>query len=483
MKILLILFIIYSTAASAQEIVVSSKTFTESYVLGEVIKRAAEERGLEVTHKQGIGGTIILWQALTSGGISAYPEYTGTIAEEILKDPTATTIEAIRGKLAPFGMTITNPLGFNNTYALAMRRATAESHGITSISDLAKHTDLVVGVTHEFLGRADGWKPLAKAYGLEALEVRGISHSLGYSALASGDIDVIDAYSTDAKIAEHDLAILKDDRAFFPRYDAVVLYSMKADPRFIEVLQSLEGRIAEATMIKLNAEAERSADYTKAASLLFASSAPQESDGLVERTFHRVARHLQLVFMSLFFAVIIGIPLGILAFKSKSFGAIILAATGIVQTIPSLALLALLVAIPFFGISTATAVIALFLYSLLPIVRSTASGLESISLSLRESAEALGLPPAVRMRKIYLPLASRSILSGVKTSAVINVGTATLAALIGAGGLGEPIISGLNLNDTATILEGAVPAAGLALVVEALFLVADRIFIPKGLRI
>jgi osmoprotectant transport system permease protein len=154
-----------------------------------------------------------------------------------------------------------------------------------------------------------------------------------------------------------------------------------------------------------------------------------------------------------------------------------------VQTIPSLALLALLVPLPFFGISARTAIAALFLYSLLPIVRNTASGLQDIPRSLRESAIALGLTPSARLWQIYLPMASRSILSGIKTSAVINVGTATLAALIGAGGLGEPILSGLNLNDHVTILEGAIPAALLALLVQSLFDLFDRVLIPKGLRL
>jgi osmoprotectant transport system permease protein len=149
----------------------------------------------------------------------------------------------------------------------------------------------------------------------------------------------------------------------------------------------------------------------------------------------------------------------------------------------SLALLALLVPVPFLGISPATAIVALFLYSLLPIVRNTATGLQDIPPDLRDSAEALGLSRSARLTRVDLPLASRSILAGIKTSAVIAVGTATLAALIGAGGLGEPIVSGLNLNDHATILEGAVPAALLALLVQGAFELADRAFIPRGLRL
>jgi osmoprotectant transport system permease protein len=186
---------------------------------------------------------------------------------------------------------------------------------------------------------------------------------------------------------------------------------------------------------------------------------------------------------SLLLAVVAGVPLGIFASRGGAVGHAILAFAGIVQTIPSLALLALLVPIPFFGISPRTAIAALFLYGLLPIVRNTATGLQDIAPALRESAVALGLEPGARLRKIYLPIASRTILAGIKTSAVINIGTATLAALIGAGGLGEPILSGLNLNDHATILQGAIPAALLALLVQWLFDLFDRILIPKGLRL
>ena len=202
---------------------------------------------------------------------------------------------------------------------------------------------------------------------------------------------------------------------------------------------------------------------------------------------HKLARwtlrHLQLAGFSLLLSIIVGIPLGIVASRGGAVGHVILGFAGVVQTIPSLALLALLVPLPFFGISIRTAIAALFLYGLLPIVRNTATGLQDIPRSLRESAVALGLSPIARLWQVYLPMASRSILSGIKTSAVINIGTATLAALIGAGGLGEPIISGLSLNDHVTILEGAIPAAVLALLVQWCFDLLDRVLIPKGLRI
>ena len=236
-------------------------------------------------------------------------------------------------------------------------------------------------------------------------------------------------------------------------------------------------------MIRLNAEAERTKNYARAAATLFRRKRRRRIGIILSQTLalditpSGACRYFALL------AIIIGLPLGIIASRGGVIGHSILAVTGIIQTIPSLALLALLVPLPFFGISVRTAIVALFLYGLLPIVRNTASGLQDIPRPLRESAVALGLTASQRLRKIYLPLASRSILSGIKTSAVINIGTATLAALIGAGGLGEPIISGLNLNDHVTILQGAIPAALLALLVQFGFDLLDRVLIPRGLRL
>jgi osmoprotectant transport system permease protein len=479
------LFLCAGTLASTNPVVIGSKKFTESYVLGEIARRALNDAGVATEHRQGMGGTIILWQALQGGQIDAYPEYTGTIAQEILKNGQQLSFHEIRDALGKFGVGMTEPLGFDNTYALVMQRSEAQRLGIRTISDLRKHPELKVGLTHEFLDRQDGWRPLREHYGLPQQSVIGIDHALGYAALANGSIDLKDAYSTDAKIEENDLVVLEDDLRFFPKYEAVFLFRSSMSPSAISALRRLEGALDEKRMIHLNVEAERTKNYTFAANLYFDG---ERSANSVGETFpHKLARwtmrHLELAGFSLLLSVVIGIPLGIIASRGGLIGQGILGFASVVQTIPSLALLALLVPLPFFGISVRTAIAALFLYGLLPIVRNTASGLQDIPRSLRESAVALGLSPFTRLWEIYLPMASRSILSGIKTSAVINIGTATLAALIGAGGLGEPILSGLNLNDHATILEGAVPAALLALLVQWFFDVLDRVLIPKGLRI
>lgn len=480
-------FLIFSSGfLPAKPVVVGSKKFTESYVLGEIARRSLSDAGISAEHRQGMGGTIILWEALRSGQIDIYPEYTGTIAQEILKRGDELTFEQIANELGKAGIGMTEPLGFNNTYALVMLRSRAEKLGLRTITDLRNHPELKFGLTHEFLDRQDGWRPLLQHYQLNPQNVIGIDHALGYGALVKGSIDVKDAYSTDAKISENDLVVLEDDRQFFPQYKAVFLFRLALPEPAISALRKLEGTIDEEKMIRLNAKAERTKDYARAATLYFEPNATSTS-AFGETFLHKLARwtgrHLELAGFSLLLSVLVGIPLGIFASRGGAIGHVILGFAGIVQTIPSLALLALLVPLPFFGISVRTAITALFLYGLLPIVRNTATGLQDIPRALRESAIALGLSPAAQLWQIQLPMASRSILAGIKTSAVINIGTATLAALIGAGGLGEPILSGLNLNDHATILEGAVPAAILALLVQSMFDLLDRVLIPKGLRL
>jgi osmoprotectant transport system permease protein len=462
--LLLILFASICTA-NGNPVIIGSKKFTESYVLGEIAKRTLTDAGIPAEHRQGMGGTIILWQALRGGQIDAYPEYTGTIAQEILKSDRALSLDQIRDSLAKFDVAMTGPLGFNNTYALVMRRSEAQQLGIRTISDLRKHPELKIGLTHEFLDRQDGWQPLRERYALPQRNVIGIDHALGYTALANGSINVKDA---------------------FPKYEAVFLFRLSMPTNAIAAVRRLKGTLDEKRMVRLNAEAERTKNYTRAANLYFergAGSGNTAGESFPQKLARWTLRHLQLAGFSLMLSVIFGIPLGIVASRGRAIGQAILGFASIVQTIPSLALLALLVPLPFFGISVRTAIAALFLYGLLPIVRNTASGLQDIPRSLRESAIALGLSPTTRLWEIYLPMASRSILSGIKTSAVINVGTATLAALIGAGGLGEPILSGLNLNDHVTILQGAIPAALLALLVQWFFDLLDRVLIPKGLRI
>lgn len=469
--------------AQKQTITIGSKAFPESIVLGEVAKRALAAAGFSAEVKQNIGATSIVWQALKSGDIDLYPEYTGTISQEILKHAGPMSDEDIATALQVQGIGMSKELGFDDTYALVMRKSQADKLGIRSIGDLRGHTDLKVELSHEFLKRKDGWVPLSERYGLDLPNVQGIEHGIAYAALNSGALDVTDAYSTDAQIGQFDLTVLKDDLGFFPKYRAVYLYRIGLSPKAVDALNSLGGKIDEPLMIKMNVYAAKKQDYANAAAILFKQEGSVAAPNMWRSIGENTVRHLELVGISMGFAILIGIPLGIRASRRGWFSQLIMSSTGVVQTIPSLALLALLVPIAGLGISTTTAVLALFLYSLLPIVRNTATGLQSIPESVRESAEALGLEPLARLTKIYMPMASRTILAGIKTSFIINIGTATLATLIGQGGLGLPIVQGLSTNDTSTILQGAIPAATLALVAGWIFDLLDLVLIPKGLRL
>ena len=368
-----LIFVFVAGASAAEPVQIGSKKFTESYVLGEIAKRTLTDAGISGEHRQGMGGTIILWQALRGGQIDLYPEYTGTIVQEILKRSDPMHTDVIVDELRKVGIGMTKPLGFNNTYALVMRRDRANTLGIRTISDLQKHPELKFGFTHEFLDRQDGWPSLAVAYRLGPKNVRGIEHALGYDALRNGQVDVKDAYSTDAKIAQYDLAVLEDDQKFFPRYDAVFLYRLSLDDKVVAAIRGLEGKIDEAAMTRFNAEAERTKNYTQAANSFFGAGSTRVRQGSGEASIHFgesfshklirwTARHLELAGFSLLLSIIVGIPLGIWASRGGAIGQMILGFAGVVQTIPSLALLALLVPLPFFGILVRTAITALILY-------------------------------------------------------------------------------------------------------------------------
>ena len=476
--------------ANAQAITVGSKKFTEGVILGEIATQWLASDGFDTAHRAELGGTQFLWQALLKGEIDIYPDYTGTLLEEILAGQDV-TIEELPAVLETYGVRMTAPLGFNDTYALGMKEKRAAALGIRAISDLRDHPNLRFGFSNEFLDRNDGWPSLRIAYNLPQRFVRGMDNDLAYKGLEGGAIDLTDLYSTAAEITYYGLRVLDDDRAHFPEYQAVFLYRIdlaERAPKAAAALKRLEGVISAAEMTALNARAvlDKVPEPRVAADFLnehfdLEQKITVQEETMWSRLWARTKEHLLLVSISLLAAIIVAIPLGIMAAKVASVEQFILGVVGVIYTIPSLALLVFM--IPLLGIGGPPAMVALFLYSLLPIVRNTHAGLHDIPGPLLESAEALGLPPMARLRQIELPLAARSILAGVQTAAVINVGTATLGALIGAGGYGQPILTGIRLNDTGLILQGAIPAAGLALVVQVLFGLAERAFVSKGLRL
>nr|VFK30830.1 MAG: osmoprotectant transport system permease protein [Candidatus Kentron sp. MB]VFK34385.1 MAG: osmoprotectant transport system permease protein [Candidatus Kentron sp. MB]VFK76490.1 MAG: osmoprotectant transport system permease protein [Candidatus Kentron sp. MB] len=475
-------------AEDKQTVKIGSKNHTESVILGELAAHLVKSVGETAIHRRELGGTTVVWKSLLKGDIDIYAEYTGTMTRELFVDHGLKTLEDIRAFLRRLNISMTDPLGFNNTYAISMKRTVAEKYGIRKISDLRNHPSLRLGFSESFMARNDGWQSLRKTYQLPQTDVRGIQHNLSYQGLDSGAIDVIDAYATDGEIAHYDLLVLEDDLQHFPLYLSLFLYRddlQARAPQVVEALRQLEGRISDADMTKMNAKARLEKIPGEQVTASFLSKELHTTFAVSKETlFQKLARltieHLVLVIISLLSAIAISIPLGILAFKYKKSGQIILGVTGIIQTIPSLAILVFM--IPLLGIGNAPAIMALFLYSLLPIVRNTYVGLAEIPPQLKESAQALGLPPLARLRLIELPLAARPILAGIKTSAILNIGTATLGALIGAGGYGQPILTGIRLDNINLILQGAIPAAILALLAQGIFELAERWIVPKGLR-
>jgi osmoprotectant transport system permease protein len=475
-------------AAEAPTVRVGSKKFTESVVLGELAAALARSTGAAAEHRRDLGGTRILFEALRADELDVYAEYTGTLEQELLAGRGLEGWEDLHAALAERGLVLGRPLGFNNTYAIGMREERAAELGIERVSQLREHPELLLGFTAEFLDRGDGWPALQAAYALPHERVRGLDHDVAYRGLVAGSIDVMDLYSTDAEIEAFGLRVLEDDLGHFPRYEACLLWRVEmeeAAPEAVAAWRSLEGELPAPVMIALNArvrldgvpEAEVAAQFLTAELGLGVQA---EAESVAGRLLRHGREHLVLTGVSLSGALLVAIPLGIAAARRRRLGQVVLAVVGVVQTVPSFALLVIFV--PLLGIGGPPAIAALFLYSLLPIVRNTHSGLLGLAPELRESAVALGLPEGARLRLVELPLALPSILAGVKTAAVLNVGTATLGALVGAGGYGEPILTGIRLADTARILEGAVPAALLALLVQGLFDGLERLLVSPGLR-
>ncbi len=504
------------TAAPQTErapVVVGSKPFAESYLLAEMFAQLLESKGIEVERRQGLGATEIAFQALRRGAIDVYPEYTGTGLLAILGERPPSNVEAAYRRVSRvfrerWGLRWLPPLGFENTYAIAVRPQTADSLGLRTLSDLAKVSGrLVGGFSPDFIGRADGLAGLRKAYGLSFRSVRPLLQAVKYQALAEREVDVIDGYSTDGELARYDLRVLRDDRGFFPPYQAAPLVSRRLSedrPDAVAALTELSGLLDESRMrgwnerVSVDQESVATVASDALASLGLLASVDTSGAGaatLVHTggartsflsylwsrravTWHLTLRHLLLVLVSMGAGLAVAVPLGLVLERVRPMAEGTIRAVGLLQTIPSIALLAFM--IPLLGIGVVPAVTALFLYSLYPMVRNTYTGVRDADPLAVESARALGMTDAQLLWRVRLPLAAPVLMAGVRTAAVINVGTATLAAFIGAGGLGDPIVSGLALTDTWLILSGAIPAALLALLVDGGLGLVERVMAPPG---
>ena len=490
--IVLAILLAWPAAAPARPVVIGCKQDVEGQVLAEIMAQLLEDRGFAVQRRFSLGGTLICFEALKLGSVDVYPEYSGTLAQAILQMPGQASHSRMRELLRQrYNLEMLDFFGFSNTYALALSRKTADRLGLKRISDLSRQPDLRFGFSNEFLNRPDGWVGLAKVYGLSARPV-GMEHALTYPAIGADKLDLTDAYSTDGDLKKFDLTLLEDDRRFFPSYLAFPFVRGELDDVAKHVLEELAGKLSVEEVQALNQSVQEkkslpdvAAQFLKSKGLLTGQRPAAVPSEAVERTidwwflFQCTLTHLKLTFFSLLAGMAIAIPLAVVVYRLRNVSRAVMYGAGVLQTIPSIALLAFM--IPLFGIGAKPAVAALFLYALLPILRNTAAALFSIDPVLRKVSVGMGLTAWQRLRYIDLPLASPTILAGIKTAAIINIGTATLAAFIGAGGLGEPIVTGLALNDVNLILQGAVPAALLAILTELGFEQMERVLVPRHL--
>jgi len=471
--------------ADAEPLVIGSKNFTENYILAEAAAQLLESHGIEVERRLGLNGTRISYQALMNDAIDLYPEYSGTISEVILGGSNLEEWGDIEAALSERGLILLEPLGFNNTYAIAVSAELAREHDLRRISDLVELPHLRVAFPHEFLNRQDGWPGLRAIYRLPQ-GVRGIEHGLIYEAMEKGQIDATAVYSTDGEISRAGLVILQDNLNYFPEYRAAFFARKDLPQNVVSILSVLSGRIDNERMQELNRAAlGRDTSIAEVASSLLVDEGlvneATAGPSFFSQLWRNTQRHLKLTFTALALAIITGVGIAILVHRHKAFTNAFLYFAGLMQTVPSIALLALL--IPFVGVGQKPAIIALFLYSLLPIARNTVTAMQTIPSAYRQVAAAMGMTRRQELRHVLLPLAMPHVLTGIRTATIISIGTATLAAFIGAGGLGDPIVTGLALNDSSLILRGAIPAACLAILAEIMFNALERWLVVPHMRL
>jgi len=502
-----------ATAAkpAADRIVVGSKNFEESRLLAEMFAQLLERRtGLTVERRLGLAGTQVCFEALKSGAIDLYPEYTGTGLVTLLGEPPkgspSDILSRVRGAfLTRWDLWWLSPLGFENSFEVAVPRELAEREHLVTLSDLARVAPLLTaGFGYEFVGRQDGLLGLQKVYGLQFKQVQPMQQAIQYQAAGARRIDALDVYTTDGRLVLYNLTVLKDDKGFFPPYQAVPLArgaTLRRHPEIAQALALLGGALDEDRMRALNlrlqekhesevvvardalaelglgggarkVEAEKGPRARSLSGYLW-----QERATLLRRTWE----HLALSGLALALGVLAAVPFGLWLERHRPLAEPAIRVLGLTQTIPSLALLAFM--LPVLGVGALPAIVALWIYSLFPIVRNTFTGVRDADPRAVEAATALGMTPGQVLRQVRLPLAAPVLMAGVRTAAVLTVGTATLAAFIGAGGLGEPIVTGLQLADSAMILSGAIPAAVLALVVDGALALVERAVRPAGLEV
>ncbi|MBT4761239.1 MAG: ABC transporter permease subunit [Bdellovibrionaceae bacterium] len=495
--------------ASRGPLVIGSKKFTESVILGELSALVLEKKfNIKVIRKFNLGGTQITLEALKSGSIHLYPEYTGTGYVMVLKQGGLTDADAVyeivnKEFQERWQIEWSKPIGFNNTYALAVRKNDSRFIGVDTISQLPNNgKNLYVASGHEFMERNDGFDNLVDAYSLKFSSSKTLAMEAGlmYQAVRDSKVDIIIAYSTDGRIKSFDLKLLSDNLNFFPPYHASYLakqVTLEKYPELRKLYKLFSGLITESEMVDLNNKVDHLQLDPKTVAWNFlinkgvikAELLNQSKDEnffafLIRKRQYLIKicrEHLVLSLLALMLSLLLSVPLGILLTRYVTLAKIIFPIINSLQTIPSLALLGILV--PIMGIGFWPALLALFIYSLLPLVRNTYVGISSIDRDLIEASQGVGLTDFQVLYLVEIPIALPMILAGIRTAAVIVIGSATLAAMIGAGGLGDPIFRGVATVNNNLILLGAIPAAAMAILVDKMLGLLEKLLVSKGLRL
>lgn len=490
-----------------KQLVIGSKIFTENILLAEMLALLLEEKyGFKIVRKFNMGGTRLVFDSLKEGYIDIYPEYTGTGYTMLLKMSGETSPEEIykivqTEFLERFQLVWSLPLGFENTYTLAVRKSDPRFQQIVSISQLSGQSEKFrLAMDHEFAERQDGFQNFSEKYRMNFVKhnLFTMNSALMYSALDNKEVDMIIAYSTDGRIKAFNLKVFADDKSFFPSYSAAYLTResvFKLWPEVPMAFKDIEGHIDEKEMIALNNQVDQlkyelsqtARNFLIEKKVLNKQIQTLNSSNLIDYYlsqksyfFKIFVEHLVLIFVSLFFALCFSIPMGVWAFYNSKVEKIVFSIVNTLQTVPSMALLGLL--IPFLGIGFTPAVFALFIYSLLPLIRNTFEGIKNVDGSYVEASAGIGLTSWQILKFVQIPLALPVILAGVRTATVILVGTATLAAFIGAGGLGDPIFRGIATLDSRLIFLGAIPACFLAIVLDKSLAFLENLVISEGLK-
>jgi len=462
MKISLILILVLlCPTVFSKSITIGAKKFTEANVMAYVLAHTLKsiDSSLDIKVLENLGGTGIVTTATENQEIDLYVDYTGT-----LKETFKTTDETLPGELLKHNLKFGFELGFNNSYGMAVKHHST----LSKMSDIKNHHRL--GISHEFLKRKDGFSGLASHYGFN-IKPLVIEYSLLQHSLKSDKLDIIEIFTTDAKIIKYNLKVLKDDQHFYKRYDALVVFNKTFYEQNKQLVSDLSSKlflkISDKQIQKLNHLVDIEGLNYEESARSFTKSNTHIKSSYESTIWPHFYEHLEYLFLTIIICIFIGVPLGVTTAKSQLFERVILSLISITQTIPSLALLVFL--IPLFGLGKTTTLIALCLYGLLPIVKSTHMGIKKIPKELSEYSKLIGMSFFQRIFKIEIPLALIDIVSGVKLTAIYTIGVTVIAAFVGAGGLGTLIVTGLSLNNTDIILQGALPSAGLAIIVEIIF--------------